>query len=221
MLKSVYYVVFLMNQRYNYLDKMRNNRQTRSNVGVFLLISELLRNDQLPPVTLGLIVLQTLIYLGFILPNLSLDTVCVSAYSVYYSKQWIRLLLSQFFHADDFHLYYNMTSFALKGRSLERRYGSFYFFLLVALFSISCSSMLIALEMIASYVFNDAHHLHTCAVGFSSVIFALKVLTTHNLPQGVNYLFDTIPVPSKYFYLAELIVISVMVPNASFAGIYS
>jgi hypothetical protein len=28
-------------------------------------------------------------------------------------------------------------------------------------------------------------------------------------------------VPSKYFYWAELIVISVMVPNASFAGIYS
>ena len=119
---------------------MRNNRQTRSNAGVFLLISELLRNDRLPPVTLCLIILQILIFLGYILPNTSLDSVCVSSYWVYYSKQWIRLLLSPFFHADDFHLYYNMSSFALKGRSLEQRHGSFYFLCLIGLFTVSCSA---------------------------------------------------------------------------------
>ena len=37
------------------------------------------------------------------------------------------MVLSQLFHADDMHLYFNMASLLVKGRSLERRFGSFYF----------------------------------------------------------------------------------------------
>ena len=197
---------------------MRTNRQSRNNFGVVLLISELMRNDRLPPVTLGLIILQILIFMGHILPNTSLEYVCISAYGIIHSKQWIRLVLSQFFHADDWHLYYNMSSFAVKGRSLEQRHGSVYFLALIALFSVSCSCVLVALELLASRALDETKYLHTCAVGFSAVIFALKVLTTHDLPAGTNYIFGTIPVPSKYIYWVELVIISFVTPNASFAG---
>ena len=36
------------------------------------------------------------------------------------SKHWSRLLLSPFFHLDDWHIYYNMASFLWKGISLSR-----------------------------------------------------------------------------------------------------
>ena len=51
------------------------------------------------------------------------------------------------------------------------------------------------------------------------MIFALKGLTTHNLPGGTVHFLNFLPVPSKYAYWVELITISIMVPNVSFAGI--
>lgn len=53
------------------------------------------------------------------------------------------------------------------------------------------------------------------------MIFALKVLTTHNLPGGTVHFLNFLPIPSKYAYWVELITISIMVPNVSFAGIYN
>jgi rhomboid domain-containing protein 1 len=196
---------------------MRNNRQ-KSNQAVFLLITELMSNEKLPPVTLGFIALQVLIYLEYFFQFPSLDVVCLSAYSILYQKEWIRLITSTLFHGDDWHLYYNMTSFAIKGRTLEKRFGSVYFFSLLVIFSVCCSLVLVGLEVTASYAFGETRYIHSCAVGFSGVIFALKVLTTHYLPSGTTYMFDTVPVPSKYIYWAELILISVVSPNASFAG---
>ncbi len=56
-------------------------------------------------------------------------------------------------------------------------------------------------------------------MNFLGVIFALKVLTTHNLPNGTVYMFNTIPIPSKYAYWAELVAIQLLTPNVSFIGI--
>lgn len=53
---------------------------------------------------------------------------------------------------------------------------------------------------------------------FSGVIFALKVLTTHYTPAGTHYALGFIPVPSKYIYWAELGLIQLIYPNASFTG---
>ena len=148
----------------------------------------------------------------------SLHSVCLSANYIIANKEWLRLLLSQIFHADDFHLYYNMVSFSIKGRTLERRFGPVYFLCLLFIFTISCSLTLVGLETIAANFLGNSLLLDRCAVGFSGVIFALKVLTTHYLPSGTNYLFGTIPITSKYIYWVELIIISLVTPNASFAG---
>jgi hypothetical protein len=49
----------------------------RSNYGVWLLAYQLITaNEQIPPITLGAIVLQIAIYLGFI-PAISLDHTCM------------------------------------------------------------------------------------------------------------------------------------------------
>lgn len=194
-------------------------RRDKPKQGVYLLLGELMRSDRLPPATLGFIALNVVIYLELFDINYpSIDAVCLSANGIINNRQWLRLVLSALYHGDDWHLYYNMISFSIKGRSLERRYGSAYFLILVALFTVYCSFTYVGIEYLAYLVFQSETHLYTCAVGFSAVIFALKVLTTHYLPSGTVYILDTIPVPSKYAYWAELVIISLVSHNVSFAG---
>jgi rhomboid domain-containing protein 1 len=195
-------------------------RQEKPKTAVFLLLTELMRSDRLPPVTLACLALNVCIYLELYEPfNLPLSKVCLSARYILSERQWLRLLFSPLFHADDWHLYYNMISFSVKGRSLEWRFGAAYFACLLGVFTVSCSLAYVAVEYAASVFFDDRHLLDSCAVGFSGVIFALKVLTTHYLPGGSFREFGgAVPIPSKYVYWAELAMISLLTPNASFAG---
>ncbi|CAF0885313.1 unnamed protein product [Brachionus calyciflorus] len=194
-------------------------RREKPNQAAFLLLAELLRSDRLPPITLGFIALNTIIYLELFEINYpGLGSVCLSANFLIRNRDWKRLILSHFFHGDDWHLYYNMISFSVKGRSLERRHGSVYFLFLLIIFTVCCSFMYILIELFAFYALGFTSSLSNCSVGFSAVIFALKVLTTHDLPEGTILAFNLIPVPSKYAYWAELVLISLVTPQASFAG---
>ncbi len=57
-----------------------------------------------------------------------------------------------------------------------------------------------------------------CNLLIEGVLFALKVITTHMLPPGMHYIMGVFPVPSRYAVWAELGVIQLLVPNASFIG---
>lgn len=52
---------------------------------------------------------------------------------------------------------------------------------------------------------------------FSGVIFALKVLTTHEEPY-IRAMLLGVEIPGKYAAWVELIVIHMLVPNSSFMG---
>ena len=107
------------------------------NLGVMLLAAQILNIgvENIPPVTLALVVGQTAIYLDFLQKYFhSAAGVCMSTYLVWHRQDWKRLILSQFFHADDMHLYFNMASLLIKGRSLEQRFGSTYFLWMVRIF---------------------------------------------------------------------------------------
>ena len=143
-------------------------RQQKPTGAVTLLLAELLSSDKIPPVTLVVIALNVVIYLElFEFDYPSLGSVCLSVNHVLQSKQWLRIILSAFFHGDDWHLYHNMTSFSIKGRSLERRYGSGYFLFLLIVFTVSCGLTLVGLELAAFYAFDKYDYLTSCAVGFS------------------------------------------------------
>jgi rhomboid domain-containing protein 1 len=124
----------------------------------------------LPPVSLAVMALNIIVYIELEFHDISypsLDKVCLSAYSILYHKQWLRLILAPFFHVDDWHLYYNMISFSIKGRSLEKRYGSGYFAVLILVFSVSCSLVLVGLEYTSYKFLGRENDLTSCAVGFS------------------------------------------------------
>ena len=193
------------------------------NLGLFLLMMQVMNIgiENIPPVTLISTIVQVVIFLE--LGNVykwfpSPSHVCISAFNILDRQEWKRMILGSLYHADDFHLYYNMVSFLWKGRQLERRFGSVYFGFLLVIFTVLTSIVYVAINVIMSEVFDDRSYRMQCAVGFSGVIFALKVLVTHYSPSGMQYIFGAIPVPSKYIFWAELVLIQIITPNASFVG---
>ena len=144
-------------------------------------------------------------------------TVCLSAQAVLKWREYERLFLSSFEHGDDIHLYYNMLSFLFKGKTLERHYGSFYYAYLLAVFTIATNAVYVGVAVLLSETLHDRNYYKQCAIGFSGVIFALKVLTTHLWDRGYRRYFG-VRISSKYAVWAELLLIQVMVPNASFMG---
>ena len=144
-------------------------------------------------------------------------TACLSAQAVLKWREYERLFLSSFEHADDNHLYYNMLSFIVKGKSLESRFGSLYFAYLLTIFTVLTNITYVALQVILCELTHDNHYYKSCAIGFSGVIFALKVLTTHFSERCYQRYFG-IRVSDKYAVWIELLIIQLMVPNASFTG---
>ncbi|GIX91679.1 rhomboid-related protein 4 [Caerostris extrusa] len=199
---------------------MQPGRRRQPGLGVMLLFYQIfgvIGYENIPPVTLGTIALQVAIFLRiFKLPWSKLSHVCVSAYNVWTKKEYSRLIYAAFEHADDWHLYYNMLSFVIKGRTLERRFGSIKFAYIIAVFTVLTNIVLVTLNAITMkhLNFNDQ-----CAVGFSGVIFALKVLTTYYNSNYTNYIMGIpIMVPARYAVWVELFLIQLFVPNASFYG---
>ena len=172
-------------------------RREKPKQAVFLLLAELLRSDRLPPVTLAVIALNALIYLElFDFDYPSLFSVCLSAHEIIYRKEWLRLVLAPFFHGDDWHLYYNMISLSIKGRSLEKKYGSKYFFVLLVVFTFLFSIVYVGIQY-ALFMSFDIQSLKSCAVGFSGNLIYSKsfekkliffLIHRSNIrPKSVNY----------------------------------
>ena len=195
-------------------------RQNRGGFGLLLLAAQLHRIglNRIPPATLAITVLNVVIYMRLIPSIPGVHGACTSNSYVLDHKQWYRLLTSSFYHLDDMHLYFNMISFVWKGISLEQRMGTKKFITTIGLFSVLTQLVMLALNYFFSIVFLSPSYLRTCAAGFSAVIFALKVLTTDQMDGDSNVMGLPISVPTRYACWAELVLIQIMVPNASFTG---
>ncbi|MCP9257001.1 Rhomboid-related protein 4 [Dirofilaria immitis] len=134
---------------------------------------------------------------------------CLLPSRILYRSEWLRMLASTVMHADDMHLYFNMISFLWKGRRLEPW----------LVFALATSSTMIGLSYLADEVFSlGGDFMNQCAVGFSGVLFALKVLHTTYFPYSDHYLFGWLPIPSQFACWAELFLLQMLTPNASFIG---
>ncbi len=194
---------------------------------VFKFIQYLSSRDEFVPTTLVVMALNVLM---FIRPDLhglhrslrlfnwpSTQSSCISVHTVWYQGQWERVVLAPFVHGDSWHLYYNMASFMWKSRTLERHFGTSYYAYLTTVFTVLCSLTYLLLNFAIAETFDSLSYVKSCAVGFSGVIFAMKVVTTHLEPPGMAGVFG-IPVPKRIAVWGELIVISILFPRASFTG---
>lgn len=120
--------------------------------------------------------------------------------------QWWRLIWSAFLHADEWHLYYNMSSFLWKGLQLEPAYGPARFLVLLVELLISCQSLYCGLFWGARAIYGPQSpavqemYSYTCAVGFSGVLFGLKAVLTSGTSawQHVNVpLIGMVRLPPK------------------------
>ncbi len=143
---------------------------------------------------------------------------CISVQKVWFQKEWRRILYAPFFHASDFHLYYNMASFIWKGISLEKHFGSGYFLYLISVFSVATNLVYLGINFALAEFLDQWSAMQSCAVGFSGVLFALKVVSTHIQPPGMTRVLGFIPVPMRLACWVELVLISVLFPNVSFVG---
>ncbi|XP_063763663.1 rhomboid-related protein 4 isoform X2 [Eleginops maclovinus] len=191
-------------------------RQRGSQMGLMLLAGQLfhLGLDNIPPVTL--VVLGLNVYL-FLFPAVPLMQACVSVYQAYWLMDWRRLLLSPLHHVDDWHLYFNMASFLWKGIHLERRLGGPWFLYLLCVFSLLTGGLYLVLEFVLTELTQDQSYSMACAVGFSGVLFALKVLSNHYHPGGATYVMG-FPVSNRYVSWVELVLIHMTSPGTSLIG---
>jgi membrane associated rhomboid family serine protease len=216
---------------------MNNDRRRRHNALspilmslLFQLYQQLERSPYKPPITIALLGVNIVAYIhpnanvfGYYLDELQNN--CLHPLTIIQSFQrgnilWNRILLSSIIHADDYHLYYNMTSLLWKGIHLEKSLGSYSFAFLV-LFSLIVSHSIMILLSYLLFVYGGFSSYHSgmdsCAVGFSAVLFSLKYVWNTISPETTN-IMGMFKVPSKYAAWIELVLISLLTPNASFIG---
>ncbi|XP_051482609.1 rhomboid-related protein 4 isoform X3 [Apus apus] len=191
-------------------------RQGRVNAGLLLLLYQISQVglQNIPAVTLGVLVLNIFLFLNPVRP---LSEVCISVHEGFYRKNWQRLLLSPVHHADDWHLYYNMISMLWKGIMLEKKLRSIWFAYIIAVFSVLIGVVYMVLEFMLVKILDDPSYEMNCAVGFSGVLFALKVLNNHYNPGRVSSVLG-LQIASKYACWVELVAIHLISPGTSFAG---
>lgn len=192
------------------------NRQRGTNLGLLLLASQVfqLGIDNIPPVTLATLGLN--VYL-FLFPFKPLLETCLSVREAYWYRDWSRLLLSPFHHVDDMHLYFNMASLLWKGIRLEKKLGGPWFAYLLSVFSLLTGFVYLLLETGLTHMTEDSSYSLQCAVGFSGVLFGLKVVNNHYHPGGATNIMG-LPIANRYACWVELVLIHIMNPGTSFVG---
>ncbi|KAF1783466.1 Peptidase S54, rhomboid domain [Phytophthora cactorum] len=151
----------------------------RNGQGIALMLMLLRQIQQLerkPPVTLGLMALMYGLHFQkqqtpelFAPYSLCPDRV-ISHWDL------TRIVASGLIHVDDWHLYHNMISFLWKGYNLEYKLGSVRFLLTVGYLLLLCHVLVVVVALVLATGFQMPGPLHQCSVGFSGVLFALKVI---------------------------------------------
>ncbi|KAG2444191.1 hypothetical protein HYH02_009129 [Chlamydomonas schloesseri] len=208
-----------------------NPRNSYAMILALQLANQIYQLEDKPPVTLALLALQVVLFfgrgggLGGLIPpelaryvNVQLAAVCLQPREILERGDWKRLLLPAFLHVDEHHLFYNMGSLLWKGVQLEGRYGHWGFAALVAELLLLSHGATVLLAAALAELFPGYRYLYwdTCAVGFSAVLFALKVVLNYNQPGNSSIL--GLELPTKYLCWAELVLASYLTPQACFIG---
>ncbi|XP_004569712.1 rhomboid-related protein 4 isoform X2 [Maylandia zebra] len=195
--------------------------------GLLLLLVQLFQEGpgNIPAITLAVLGFNVYLYVFPPAPPLK---ACMSLDQVYRNKEWRRLFLSPLHHIDDWHLYFNMASFLWKGIRLERRLGGPWFLYLLSVFFLLTGLVYLLLQALMIKLMEGTDSSdplleyvqafsRECAVGFSGVLFALKIVNNHFNPGGVTYVMN-IRVSNQFASWVELVLIYLIAPGTSLVG---
>lgn len=111
-----------------------------------------------------------------------------------------------------------MVSFLSKGFILERQLTSEFFAFMLVVFTFLSGAILVGCNILLTAITGNTHYELTCAIGFSAVIFAIKVvLQDQESAHQRQYVFG-IPIPIRMMYWSELFIIQLVAPQSSFIG---
>ena len=191
---------------------------------LFNTLGRVLSVPGVPVVTLGVAGAQLLLFFRELLPlalrrslrAAAAGDVCLQPRRIVERLEVWRLLTGGVFHADQYHVCYNMASLLQKGAEMERSRGPIATAYYLAASYALCQLILLAMS-VALWSFTEvAGPYDTCTVGFSGVLFALKILLTHG--QRGSTAFFGFNVPIQYLAWSELLYIQLFVPRSSFLG---
>lgn len=214
------------------LPRMGRRRRQRGEMSPMLLLLLMRIYQQWealpikPPVTFGLV---GLLVATHVTPSLALpyelDEICLASNRIIdalwfgrYDVVLRRAVLSSLAHADDLHLYYNVGSLLVKGVMLERRMGSQPFLVLV-IYSVLASAFLFVL--IAGFLERIMGINNGCAVGFSAVLFSMKLVLNyqHFAPNSTDRVsIWGVTVSARHAHWLEIIIASYVNPRSSLTG---
>lgn len=207
--------------RYNLASLQGDFNQTAYFRLALILAQQVAGLQHRPPVTLTLSAIIIALFavpkqisqaLSIQIPD-NVRTACLNPAAIVINKQWARLFWSPLLHLDELHVYYNVASFLSKGSQLEPRLGAVRFVALLTEMALVSQIIFIAL---AKAAFPRGPNFHGCVVGFSGVLFALKVVVTHNAP-GWGEIFG-VRMPTKHLAWGELVAAQLISPGVSFWG---
>lgn len=143
---------------------------------------------------------------------------CVCAYVLYLQYRDLkRFFLSPFYHVGESHLVYNMMSLLWKGIQLENSMGSVEFTsMIAALLAMSQGITLLLAKSLLLFFDYDRAFYSEYAVGFSGVLFAMKVILNSRSDSFTQV--HGLVVPARHAAWAELILVQLLVPGVSFLG---
>ncbi|XP_078444533.1 RHOMBOID-like protein 14 isoform X2 [Wolffia australiana] len=116
------------------------------------------------------------------------------------------------------HLVYNMMSLLWKGVQLENFMGSLEFAGMVAtILALSQGITLLLAKGLLVFFEHETAYYYEYAVGFSGVLFGLKVVLNSQFSDNFTYVHGIL-VPTRYAAWMELVLIQLFVPGVSFLG---
>jgi membrane associated rhomboid family serine protease len=177
---------------------------------------EILRD--IPPTTLGIVGVCTLLYVLQLILDLDLNQVTLCPRLVLHLHEYYRIISSCLFHANLMHVGMNMVSTAAISSILEKRFGTLRH-LVTTLWSILLTSfvyILIAVFLSLALGFDDLMYQHS--IGFSGVIFHFSILECSLAPNRSRSVFGFFSVPSYLYPVVLLVALQVFMPNLSFTG---
>eukprot|EP00760_Papus_ankaliazontas_P017433 PhM_4_TR17247/c0_g1_i1/m.15720 len=143
------------------------------------------------------------------------SSLCSSYVTVVVSRDPLRLLTSTFCHHGVLHFFFNMLCLWGIGPNVERYYGSGGFLLFVIAAACLQQILMMLFGAVLLYFF---HAVEACAIGFSGVLFSIMMIESMSSSFSQVLLCGLIPVPTKWYPVALLLLLQVLFPSSSFVG---
>jgi membrane associated rhomboid family serine protease len=142
---------------------------------------------------------------------------CFNPYLVVQLGQVYRVFTSPFLHGGLLHIAFNMMALSSYGPLLGREIGTFPMLYLVFLFIVVAGVMSTAVAY-GAYYLGTMQFMMECGVGFSGVLFALIVVDNHVHQVPNRSIFGCFSVPAKYYPVALLAILQLIIPGISLLG---